>query len=1120
MIRRIKYALVAVVGLVAAVSCRHYGPWTDEYPEGEKVRVQLELESNPGTKSILGNGVESVDSGLQLIVFFHDSGKLEGVYSLDSKEASVSLTSGRPLDFYVIGNMWFLDRYGQKAGWAELLGEDFPSSATKLSDLNCFPAYRFDGEAVNGTYRTETFAEVAQYGIPYAGSNTKGEKVIDGTKVRISAKRLFSKVSLVVDHGAIDAGVTENFKNGKLHIRQANCRIHPFVSLKAESADDILVESDYDPAMANAKALSFTFYVPENRQINTGFVNVHNNPDEKSLEKLTSQGKGEIAKYLTYMEFTASVNQAAGGYGGDYTYRFYLGKNNIDNFDVEGNVNYNVTLTFKVNSLFNPVWKVNGNMTDTRKLCLAEDARGSRLLPEGKVILLRANRPANAYVYFNREGQDSSNEYASYLDSWTSGYEPENLTRSAFAYEIEGDLAQRGISTAFDPASGLLSLTVTDPSRFVVGEDYPLTLTLYPGGKTFTATVRTYDRISIDWDGSLTEEFAPGMKRTASVKGFSSPLQVCCTEPWMYKTKLSGGTDNLIKSTYARYADGTNQTFNLYNYYYRDSATYSLKFRPEDAFNDGPELVFEIRNTLPDPKLRGASNDLKGTEYESRWSGAEDLSVFLDMDGADWVQPIYVELYFKGQDSPISYSKFDPELFRQVWLPKVLERNLPVRMISGDEVLQEGDPESFITMELLPGYEGQYPRWKLYRHRIGALGTVGADEKIVLHNCSFKMVPPLSDDIPAKFPTNAWKSNIYLMAFLRPFLDVTTELYFKDRYDDYTIWRNDMLDSPYQGLRTSSVNGNEPGGRVRFNIRNKSSIDLYAKPLSENSKGFAQGRSESLLLSAELAPGIQGTLGVYEPLKLRFSTDGTVNHSAGPHDIIARVKNMHSGEYLEAKLNTEPVDVFVHFAAGLDYDRTNSNFTGNEGLLFLAPRVISDISRTSFGDSKLNTEHSKSVEAISTDINSTITLELDDGRYKYDVKANETGRKTALLNYGVPKGGAPIRSYTISPLNNDEASKNRLATFFTQLKREDVISDDVQKLAYAMSPQKMNMKFAYSKVSESGTESTSDTYDLTGFGTLHYFEGNVKKGYYVFHYIGDIFKESRNWIPYAEWLAR
>ena len=47
MIRRIIYALVAVAGLIAAASCRHYGPWTDEYPEGEKVRVQLELESNP-----------------------------------------------------------------------------------------------------------------------------------------------------------------------------------------------------------------------------------------------------------------------------------------------------------------------------------------------------------------------------------------------------------------------------------------------------------------------------------------------------------------------------------------------------------------------------------------------------------------------------------------------------------------------------------------------------------------------------------------------------------------------------------------------------------------------------------------------------------------------------------------------------------------------------------------------------------------------------------------------------------------------------------------------------------------------------------------------------------------
>ena len=1114
MIRRIKYAFVVAAGLIAAFSCRHYGPWPEEYPEGEKVRVQLDLESDPGTKSILCDGVESIDSGLQLIVFFHDSGKLEGVYKLDSKDACVSLTSGRPLDFYVIGNMWYLDKYGQKAGFGDLMGDDFPTSATKLFDLNCIPAYRFDGQAVNGTYRTETFAEVSRYGIPYSGSNTEGEKVIEGARVKISAKRLFSKVSLVVDHGAIDAGVTDNFKNGKLYVRQANCRIHPFVPLKAESAEDILIESDYDPQMANAKALSFTFYLPENPQKDIGFVNRFKNPDHKSLEQLIEQGKGEQAKYLTYLEFSASVNQAAGGYGGDYTYRFYLGKNNLDDFDVERNVNYNVTLTFKVNSLFNPVWKVNGNMTDTRKLCLAEDAQGNRLLPEGKVILLRANRPASAFVYFNREGLGASNEYASYLDSWSSGYEPENLTRSAFAYEISGDLAQRGISSSFDPASGRLSLTVTDPSRFVVGEDFPLTLTLYPGGKTFKATVRTFENISFDWDGSLTDEFAPGMRRTAVIKGFSSPLQVSCSDPWMYKYKISEGTDNLVKSQFMRYSDDINASFNLYNYYYRDSQIRSLVFRPEDSFNDGADIVFDVKNTLPEAKLRGSATDLAGTRYESLWSVKGVPTVFLDMDGAEWVLPIYVELNFPGQESPISYSRFDPEVYRQVWYPRVEVSLKPVRIISSGTVVQEGDSESVISLEQLPASEGQVPRWNIFRHRIGDLRTVGADEKIINKTCVFRMVPPLSGD----FPSNIYQSEIILIAYLRPFLDVMTKVDFKNSYDDYTIWHNEKLDTPFQDLRMSSANGNEPGGRVRFNIRNISSIDLYAKPLCENSKSYDKGRSDSFLISTTLAPGSQGTLGLYEPLKLSFSTDESVDHSAGPHDIIARVRNKHSGEYLEARLNTYPVDVFVHFAAGLDYDRGISNFTGNNGILAVTPRVISDITKTSFGDPVLNTEHSKSVKVVSEDVNSSIRLELAD--YDYKVTANQPGRQSAVLKYDVPNGSAPLRLYTIEPENDDSKSKSLLADFFTQLKRTDMISDYVQKLAYAISPQKINVKFAYSIVSESGTESTSDTYDLTGFGDLHYYDGNVKKGYYVFHFLGDLFKESRNWIPYAEWMTR
>ena len=90
------------------------------------------------------------------------------------------------------------------------------------------------------------------------------------------------------------------------------------------------------------------------------------------------------------MEFAGALDPAAGGYGGDVTYRFYVGSDNCSNFDLERGREYDIRLSFRVGSLFEPDWKVElDNWTDTRLFCLTADASFTDRLEEGRTVAVR-----------------------------------------------------------------------------------------------------------------------------------------------------------------------------------------------------------------------------------------------------------------------------------------------------------------------------------------------------------------------------------------------------------------------------------------------------------------------------------------------------------------------------------------------------------------------------------------------------------------------------------------------------------------------------------------------------------------------------------------------------------
>ncbi len=504
-------------------------------------------QGSGGTKASLLKDVEQKGSGALVLVFRTETQQLDSYRFFTQEEIRdqdrVPLKLRVPLahcDFYILGNLNAVHKTQQSrfVNLMEALGDSFPVNEAALESL----VYWLDGGDLNGDWRRERFEEVAVCGIPYmhvkknvdtAGQIAQGQGIPGSDQCR----RLFSKVTVRIDHAAFDGGGADPgiFVNSRLYLRQANARLQPFSETpqKAGAPEDILPQSDYDSEMApsNASVTTFSFYVPENMQ--GTLLPGNTDSRKKTPDELTRQGLEARAAFLTYVEFQGHLDRGAGGYGGDVTYRFYLGENNCSNFDLARGREYEISLTFRVGSLFEPDWKVEPvNWDDSRLFCLTGDPGFADRLPEGRILAVRANRPGALYVYMNPGGVLGARNALLGRDALTGpSFVPQSLADCAWygSFLTPGSadsawLAERGIVPTWNPANGRLDFTVTDRSRLAghVGESRTLTLTLFPNGTSTAFTLRLLPDIMVSVaDGlSLTDEFYLGQKRTVTVSGF------------------------------------------------------------------------------------------------------------------------------------------------------------------------------------------------------------------------------------------------------------------------------------------------------------------------------------------------------------------------------------------------------------------------------------------------------------------------------------------------------------------------------------------------------------------------------------------------------------------------
>ena len=1102
--------LLFACAMVLATACS--GMFEKE-PGGAGERVELTLHctgSGEQTKSPLLEGSENVFSGASAYVYYADTKLIDSVQELNGPDAVITVPTGRRVEILVLGNLWAVhEGSSSKVNLLQACGGDFPQDLDALKNF----VYRLDGGSISPGYRRESLSDVKNWGIPFSGS-TGDITVNSSMDLSVVCRRLFTKISLTVDHSGLDGGLNPDyFKNVKLHLRQANGRLFPFGKepMKATSADDI-IEGDYDPDMVNGSSLCFDFYVPENMQGNLLAGNVDSSL--KCRDEVVRRHGEELAGLLTYIEFTGEVNPDAGGYGGQVTYRFYPGTDALTNFDLERNCRYDIRLGFKVNSLFHPNWQVNATLNDSRSIGICADAALSRTLPDGQTVAVRPGRPGQVYVYVNAGA--SGTRFPDGLAD--SGYSPLNLSDCRFSTDFlasdgtvtSAALETLGIKPSYDAAGGRLVFTVVDAAKFRSGKEVLLQLKLEPSGQSFSLLIKTFEDLSISFDKPLDSDFYPGMARTARIKGYTGGMKVRCTDAHMLKYEAVSGIGSNLEANFDSNPPVDGDSYTVYNYYYCNDATYQLQFQPLDTFNDGETVSIPFKNSLPAFEVRTKfPSSLDFPDFSVSLNSRP--TVYLDISGEPWLSPIWLELRNKQSGTLLDYRDFDPIVFSHVYTPSLSVDGELVPVIKDGETLYEGSEDSYVGLRRLESLENGFPSYVVFRRRIGDLWDERGTQEVRLRMNSVCVMPTVSSYYGND--RRFWRHAGYLDIYLRPLMSIDTRLNFKSRYDDYTLWESEKLDQEYRDCANNSVEDSDVG-KVRFNVRNPDMLELYAKPLAKSSYGYTEGASESFLLTAELADGNDGKMGYYKPLSLKFTDNGSNRHSAGPHDVIVKVTNIHSGESVEAKLNENPLYVYVHFIVGIDL---YSPFrVGDDWQFSIYPKIISPIERTSFGDNRLNFELSKQVSVYAPTTASAV-LNLSGASYEVIDNSTYEAKIYAFRDEGpLAVNGYLLRTYTVRG-NNDWI----LDSFFQSISNDGSTGDYIKPIAQALNRTNLNLGFANPARWDYGDNSAPKSVrllDETGFGDLHSDPDNSRKGYYVFHLLGDLVLVTNDWVPYFKWL--
>lgn len=908
---------------------------------GDRLSISLDLgtlvDTGGGTKVSLLDGVEDRFSGAQVLVF--QDGLLTTAMDVSASDFTGPLTAvktlsvrrGVSLTLLVTGNLWAVDK-ASPASRKHLLRAMDTAFPTRLSDVRALP-FRLDGSDIPGAsgYRYETFSEVASLGIPFSGETTLTVSE-DGQTVSIPCRRLFARVNVTVDHSGL-VGPSENaswFRNSKLYLRGASAVLRPFDNagtMKVTSTSDILAESDYDAAMTNGGKLTFAFYVPENVH---GTVPLPSNtdPTAKTYDNLSSY---EYRDCLTYVEFTGLVDSGAGGYSGTYTYRFYVGADNTKDFSVERNRLYDITLKFNVNSLFDPGWRVGdgGTLSDGRRFCLTADVAGTTALPDGQLVAVRGNRPGTVYVYMNRKGALGENHMKGHgvVDA---AFVPAGLSDCGWCGDFlssagvctDPTLTSWGITPAYDPATGALTFSVTDPVKYAshIGGEADLTLRLLPGDREVTMKVKLYPDLSAaPVAGTLDgDDFFVGMKRSVRLSGYVSPtVQVRnsasgVTSYNTVKLQSEGGSRQFLGAS----AVGVPSDRDLHIYGYADNGKVgcacTLEIVSSDPFNDGPAVYCTVMARSPSIKIDGIDPEflLPRTVPSKGWirkavdKGELNESLLASRD--------YVVLYVHGDECSVTPAYYSDDT-RTTLIP---------RGAFDEETYQE-----IMKPALYLASKDEFKPWYGSRMKTAGGAPVIDTNGYEVYEVFFSAGGNMTLYNPDGTYETAFYSSSIGADFISPYVGLVVPAVYSDRLmlsrvefnlHDYSLADASALRSDLKAATTIT----DPNAKTNYyGARRPEDVDFFFKPKLEGiGKSFANHC-------------LHGSLDQLEDGQITFKfedpdiTDADIKHSVGEHEIYPSIVNKHNGFRINAAspIQNFIINVFVHLPFGTEISMARYN---------------------------------------------------------------------------------------------------------------------------------------------------------------------------------------------------
>lgn len=232
---------------------------------------------------------------------------------------------------------------------------------------------------------TDDAASITNGGIPMAcdeGITFGGDG--DGYSLSLHLKRLLARYALRLDLSRM-AGELE-LQSAELH--NAAGSVAPWQEeSRAETGHlcdgDHLTRTDLDNL---AGGTAVRLLIPENMQ--GDLLADNNDPWQKTPDQL-----GAAGDCCTYLEVNA-LYRFEGITVNDLRYRFYLGEDNIRNFDIRRNTSYVVTLSLSdTNAVIASSWKVSrGEVEDNR--VLAFDRKSDTLLQHSSLVRNLLRQPA------------------------------------------------------------------------------------------------------------------------------------------------------------------------------------------------------------------------------------------------------------------------------------------------------------------------------------------------------------------------------------------------------------------------------------------------------------------------------------------------------------------------------------------------------------------------------------------------------------------------------------------------------------------------------------------------------------------------------------------------------